>query len=192
MPLALVTNLTTRWRISCKIVHQMAPLAVFIQTGKWSVLLAHLWTFFHSCFGTLYFGGFQTGSRWRRLKSVSMIRLLDDDFSVISRRFGCQKFRREAEDLLARLRFTTASAEAAFSRSRFRLPEPSWLQSSSGAPKKRDRELPVSLLSKEGGVQIWCNQESWSHPLYWPLLSYKIPFSELDPRGENESERKRR
>ena len=52
---------------------------------------------------------------------MSMIRLLDDDFSVISRRFGCQKFRREAEDLLARLRFTTASTEAALSRFRFRL-----------------------------------------------------------------------
>ena len=190
MPLALVTNLTTKWRISCKIVHQMAPLAVFIQIGKWSVLLAHLWKFFHSCFGTLYFGGSQTGSRSRRLKSVSMIRLLDDDFSVISRRFGCQKFRREAEDLLARLRFTTASAEAALSRSRFRLP-----QSHLGCKvpqvhiDKGTEDCPFFFFQKREVSRFGA---TWSHPLYWPLLSYKIPFSELDPRGENEPERKGR
>ena len=122
-----------------------------------------------------------------------MIRLLDDDFSVISRRFGCQKFRREAEDLLARLRFTTASTEAALSRFRFRLP-----QSHLGCkvPQVHQRKGTENCLffffQKREVSRFGATRSPRVTPSIDHCLSFKMPFSELDPRGENESERKGR
>ena len=122
-----------------------------------------------------------------------MIRLLDDDFSVISRRFGCQKFRREAEDLLARLRFTTASAEAALSRSRFRLP-----QSHLGCKvpqvhiDKGTEDCPFFFFQKREVSRFGATRSPRVTLSIDHCLSFKMPFSELDPRGENESERKGR